>query len=218
MIGVRLPNSILQSFRRDSKYAAWVPLYLLFFLLLEQLNTTNYWNTQLPIDAQIPFCEWFIIPYCLWYPFLIFVGIYLLIHDSAAFRRYMYFMAVSFFLSQLIWFLIPNGQNLRPEVMPRDNVLTTLIANLYSIDTNTNVFPSVHVVGSVGAALAVWDCTTLHYRRWTVLASTILAILICLSVVFVKQHAFLDLIAGLLLSALVAIPIYVLPRLRREPV
>ena len=216
VIAMHLPDSVLQPFRRDAKYAAWVPLYLLLFLLLEQWNTTNYWDTQLPVDAQIPFCEWFIIPYCLWYPFLIFVGIYLLMRDSNAFRRYMYFLSASFFLSLLIWFLIPNGQNLRPAVMPRDNVLTALIANLYSIDTNTNVFPSVHVVGSIGAALAVWDCAALRHHKWTVLTATLLAFLICLSVVFVKQHAFLDLVSGLLLSALVSIPIYLLPRVRQK--
>ena len=56
---------------RDLKYALWLPLYLLLFLALERMPTGRYWATQLPVDARIPFCEWFIIPYCLWYPFLV---------------------------------------------------------------------------------------------------------------------------------------------------
>ena len=84
-------------------------------------------------------------------------GAWLLFRDEAAFRRYMLFLAVTFFLSEAVWLLFPNGQDLRPAAMPRENPLTALVALLYRVDTNTNVFPSVHVVGSIGAALAVRD-------------------------------------------------------------
>ncbi|WP_298021706.1 phosphatase PAP2 family protein [uncultured Dysosmobacter sp.] len=193
---------------RDLKYALWLPVYLASFLLLEQLvdGSHGYWATQLPLDRLIPFQELFVVPYCLWYPLLVVVGLYLLLRDGNAFRRYMCFLAVSFFLSELIWLLIPNGQDLRPLVMPRDNLFTRWVAGLYSIDTNTNVFPSVHVVGSIGAALAVWD----GFRRKPVLrwGTTVLAVLICLSTLFIKQHAVLDVAGGAVLSALVALPIY----------
>ena len=137
----------------ELKYALWLPLYLLAFVLIEHLPQPSYWATQLPLDDAIPFCEWFVLFYCAWYPLLVTVGIYLLLRDAPAFRRYMAFLAVTFFASVLIWLLIPNGQDLRPQVFPRENLPTTLVAALYRIDTNTNVFPSVHVVGSVGAAL-----------------------------------------------------------------
>lgn len=168
----------------------------------------RYWATQLPIDAAIPFCEWFVIPYCLWYPLLVAVGLYLLFRDQPAFRRYMAFLALTFFISELIWLLIPNGQDLRPAVMPRENILTALIAGLYRIDTNTNVFPSVHVVGSIGAALAAWDCPSLRCHKTLCHLTGILAVLICVSTVFIKQHAVLDVLGGLALSLLVAVPVY----------
>jgi len=193
---------------RDFKYALWLPVYLASFLLLEQHvdGSHGYWATQLPPDRLIPFQELFVVPYCMWYPLLVTVGLYLLLRDSNAFRRYMCFLAVSFFLSELIWLLIPNGQDLRPLVMPRDNFFTRWVAGLYSIDTNTNVFPSVHVVGSIGAALAVWD----GLRRKPVLrwGTAVLAVLICLSTLFIKQHTVLDVAGGAVLSALVALPIY----------
>lgn len=191
---------------RNLKYILWLPLYIVAYLVMERLFTSGYWATQLPLDRMIPFCEWFVIPYCMWYPLLVGVGLYLLAKDAPAFRRYMVFLAATFLLSEVIWFLVPNGQNLRPAVMPRDNVLTQLIGALYAIDTNTNVFPSVHVVGSIGAALAVWGCRRLRPGiRWGVL---ILAVLICLSTLFIKQHSILDVISGLLLSFLVAGPVY----------
>ena len=168
----------------------------------------TYWATQIPLDDLIPFCEWFAIPYCLWYPLLVCVGLYLFFRDSSAFRRYMVFLAAAFFLSALIWLLVPNGQDLRPPILPRDNPLTRMMALLYSIDTHTNVFPSVHVVGSVGAALAAWDAPALRQRKALLWCITILAALICVSIVFVKQHGILDLLGGLALCVPVGAAVY----------
>ena len=186
----------------------WLPLYLLLFLALERMPMGRYWATQLPIDARIPFCEWFVIPYCLWYPLLVAVGLYLLFQDRAAFRRYMLFLGSTFLLSGFIWLLLPNGQDLRPLVFPRENLLTALTAGLYRIDTNTNVFPSVHVLGAVGAALAVLDCRTLKRRKLLRAGTVALAAAICLSTVFIKQHSVLDVLGGLLLSGLAARAVY----------
>ena len=204
---------------RELKYALWLPFYLLAFVLIEHLPQSSYWATQLPPDNAIPFFEWFVLFYCTWYPLLVAVGLYLLLRDAPAFRRYMAFLAVTFFASVLIWFLIPNGQDLRPQVFPRENLPTVLIAALYRIDTNTNVFPSVHVVGSVGAALAVWDSPRLRAQpllRWGVF---LLAVLICVSTLFIKQHTILDVVSALVLSLLAAIPIYFIPwnRAKKQP-
>ena len=202
------PSQFTSRFRQEYKYLLWLPLYLLLFFLLEQRPMDHYWATQIALDDLIPFCEWFAIPYCLWYPLLVGIGLYLFWKDSPAFRRYMIFLAVTFFASTLIWLLIPNGQDLRPLILPRDNILTRLMAGLYAIDTHTNVFPSVHVVGAVGAALAVWDCASLRQRTWLNVLISVLAVLICLSVVFVKQHGILDLLGGLALSGVAAVLLY----------
>lgn len=196
---------------RELKFALWLPFYLLAFVLIEHLPQASYWPTQLPLDNAIPFCEWFVLFYCAWYPLLVAVGLYLLLRDVPAFRCYMAFLAVTFFASVLIWLLLPNGQDLRPQVFPRENFPTALVAALYRIDTNTNVFPSVHVVGSVGAALAMWDSPRLRAHpllRWGV---PVLAVLICVSTLFIKQHTILDVVSALALSLLVAIPIYFIP-------
>ena len=209
-------SHLLRSRAEDLKYLLWLPPYLLIFILLEQRPMTQYWATQIPLDDLIPFCEWFAIPYCLWYPLLIGLGLYLFFRDSRAFRRYMLFLAVTFLASELIWLLVPNGQDLRPLILPRDNLLTRLIAVLYGIDTHTNVFPSVHVVGSVGAALAAWDSPLLRRKRWLCAAVTLLSAAICLSVVFVKQHGVLDLLGGLALSLATACFIYRKPHKKTD--
>ena len=69
------------------------------------------------------------------------------------------------------------------------------------MDTNTNVFPSAHVVGAIGAALAVWDWQRPGRHRGAVILTAILAVLICLSTELIKQHALLDVLGGLILAA-----------------
>lgn len=195
---------------RDLKYLLWLPAYLLSYLVLERIVDPSraYWATQTALDSRILFCEWFIIPYCLWYPLLVAVGLYLLFRDSNSFRRYMRFLAVTFFLSALIWFLVPNGQDLRPLAMPRDNFLSRWVSAIYAVDTNTNVFPSVHVVGSVAAAWAVWECRSLRKHPVLCWGVTLLAGLICISTLFIKQHAVLDVVSGAALALAVGVPVY----------
>ena len=192
----------------ELKYVLWLPVYLLFFFVIEHIVVTGYWPTQTWLDGKIPFCEWFVIPYCLWYPLLVAVGLWLLRKDREGFRRYMRFLSITFFLSELIWLLVPNGQDLRPAVMPRDHLLARLVAELYAIDTNTNVFPSVHVVGAIGAAWAVRKTPSLRHRPAIRRAVTVLAALICLSTLFIKQHAVLDAASGLGLALAVGVPLY----------
>jgi len=55
-------------------------------------------------------------------------------------------------LSTVIFLLWPSCQELRPAAFPRDNLFTRCVALLYASDTNTNVFPSEHAIGSA----AVW--------------------------------------------------------------
>ena len=196
---------------RELKYVLWLPLYLLAFVLIEHLPQTSYWSTQLPLDNVIPFCEWFILFYCAWYPLLVSIGLYLLLRDAPAFRRYMAFLAVTFFASVVVWLLLPNGQDLRPQFFPRQNFPTALVAALYHIDTNTNVFPSVHVVGSVGAALAVWDSPRLRAHSLLQWGVILLAASICISTLFIKQHTILDVVSGLALSLAAAVPLYLIP-------
>lgn len=204
-----VPENSRYVYLRELRYALWFPIYLLIYLAMEQLIPTVQWATQTSLDAFIPFCEAFVIPYVLWYPLLMLVGVYLMREDVPAYRRYMHFLAATFFLSELVWLLFPNGQSLRPTVMPRDNLFMAIVALIYSADTCTNVFPSVHVVGSIGAMLAVWDCAKLcQEHRKACWAVSTLSILICISTVLIKQHTVLDVVSGVALSLLTAIPVY----------
>lgn len=192
------------------------PIYGLSFWLLERIvPVAHYYPMYVRLDDWIPFCEWFVIPYTVWYGYLAAMHIYLLLADVPAFRRMMWFLIITFGTAVLIFLIYPTSQELRPETFPRDNLLTRFVAGYYSIDTNTNVCPSLHCVGSVAVAIAAFDTSKLRRSLWrSVILVT--AVLICLSTVFIKQHSAVDVFWGLVLSLAGYLLVYRLPRWRKE--
>lgn len=177
-------------------YFLFLPGYLLAFFLLETFisGDTAYWSSYIFLDDYIPFLEGFVIFYCLWYPFLIVPGLYLFFKDIPEFKRYIWYLICSFAICFAVYIIFPNGQDLRPAVFERDNIFTDIVGLLYSADTNTNVFPSMHVTGALGAAATFFRTEGLkRYRA----ASLITAVLICASTVFIKQHSLLDVFGGI---------------------
>ena len=182
----------------------YVPVYLIGFFLMERWvpETADYWVSYCFLDDLIPFNEWFIIPYCLWYPLLFAAGFWLLLRDVQGFKLYMYCMIVGFTASIIFCLIFPNGQDLRPEVFPRENLLTDMVALIYAADTNTNVLPSVHAEGAIFAAMGI--CTTKSVKSMLVkVAAVVIAGVICMSTCFVKQHSALDVAAAVVLCLII---------------
>lgn len=193
--------------------ALLLPVYLALFFLVEWYVSPDkpYWSSYVPLDDKIPFLEGFAFPYCMWYPFLVAVGLYLMIKDGAGFRKYMAFIFIGFCSALVFCVLVPNGQDLRPDPFPRKNIFTWILSRIYAADTNTNVFPSMHVIGSIGGVIAVYRCKGLRKFR---IPSAVLAFFISISTVFVKQHSVLDIGGGILWCIPLWFFIYRLPDLR----
>ena len=173
------------------------PVYGFFFLLAERLwIRETYTPVQCPLDDQIPFCEYFLIPYLLWFVFLIGIQIYTLLYDTESFIKFMKFIMVSYSLAVIIYMLFPNCQELRPVVFERDNLFTKFLEGFYQFDTNTNVCPSIHVIGSVAVMICGWNCKSLNTPGWRIFLG-ISAFLISISTVFLKQHSVLDILAAI---------------------
>lgn len=92
----------------------------------------------------------------------------------------------------------PNGQNLRPAEFTDPNIFTWLVGRLYHADTNTNVIPSMHVLGCMAAVFGLFRCCCTP--RWAKIGVIILTVLINASTVFIKQHSILDVIIALIVS------------------
>lgn len=172
-------------------YLLVIPAYMLVFCIDERVVTENYFVMDLPLDNLIPFLEAFIIPYFAWYPFMIGVGAYLIFKDVKGFKKYMFYIFVSFMVSVFLYLIFPNGQGLRPDITGNENIFTGMIHILYTIDTPTNVCPSLHVVGSMAAIFAVFDCEKLK-NVFIRIAAVVVGAAIIVSIVFVKQHSVHD--------------------------
>lgn len=194
----------IKQFFKTHPHAWWgfyLPVYLAAFFIIEHFITDNYWATQTVLDSYVPFCEWFIFPYVSWSPLLVVLGVYLILKDGEGFRRYMWYIMVTFTTAVVFCILIPNGQDLRPAVMEHHNLAAWLVEYTYSIDTNTNVFPSVHVVGVIDAWFAIWHTRGLKKRAWR-WSTAVYGVLVIASTMFIKQHAVIDVLAGLVVGFL----------------
>lgn len=190
-----------REFRHVRLLLFW-PLFGLAFLYVERFYPVAlYYPVYSPLDEFIPFCEFFIIPYLFWFIYLAGMHIYTFFYDIEAFRKLMRFIIFTYSLTILIYLLFPTCQLLRPVEFERDNALTRFMAAFYSFDTNTNVCPSLHVVGSLAVMFTGLNCKRLKSRGWR-LGFILSAALISISTVFLKQHSVLDIIAALPLSAL----------------
>ena len=179
------------------KLLLYWPVFLLCFLYVERLSSTAaYHPMHCALDDLIPFCEYFLIPYLFWFVYLVGMHVYTLLYDIDAFRLLMGFIIVSYSLSMVIYLLFPTCQELRPVEFPRDNPFTRFLYYFYQFDTNTNVCPSLHVVGSVAVWLTSRRISRFQTMGWRV-AFGVAAILICLSTMFLKQHSVLDVLAAI---------------------
>lgn len=201
----RFSKLITDEFRHLKLLIFW-PIFGLLFTFVERFyNVGHYYSMHCPLDDMIPFCEWFLIPYLLWFVYLIGTIVYTFFFDVAAFKRMMYFIIITYSITMLIYLVFPTCQDLRPTQFARDNVLTRFVAWFYNFDTNTNVCPSIHVLGSVAAMLGLCDCRRLQNPKLKLLF-ILLCVLICISTVFMKQHSVLDVLAALPLCV-IAYPI-----------
>ena len=187
-------------------YAIYVPIYIGLFFVVEKLvpESADYWISYIFLDDYIPFREEFIIFYYLWYPALVGMGIFLLINDEAEYKRYMISIIITFTFTLIFCLLVPNGQDLRPEVLPRDNIFTHMIAAIYKADTNTNVMPSVHAIGSFLGLISTHRTKEIK-NKLSIFVLDLLWILIAISTCFVKQHSILDIFGSMALCLIVYI-------------
>ncbi|MDR1130998.1 MAG: phosphatase PAP2 family protein [Oscillospiraceae bacterium] len=190
-----------------AKYLLFIPVYMLIFMLEEKYITHGYFVSYLPLDRSIRFCEWFLIPYLLWYPLMLGTGLYLFAKDVEGFKKYMQLVGCGFLAIVLFYAVFPNGQNLRPVYFPRDNILIDAVKLLYARDTNTNVLPSLHVFGTLAAVLAILKCDRLR-DRWFRTFIIVLSVFICMSTVYIKQHSILDVFTGVPLACVFYCIIY----------
>ena len=191
------PSNLTEPRFRHLLYLLYWPLYGLLFMYVERFSPIEYYYPiYSPLDDYIPFCELFVIPYMFWFAYLVIQHAYGLFYDIAGFKWLMRYIIITYSAAIIIYLLFPNCQELRPVEFPRDNFLTRFMAGFYQFDTNTNVCPSIHVIGSVAVCCTAFSMPRFQSRGWK-WAFGATAVLICMSTVFLKQHSAVDVLAAL---------------------
>ena len=198
--------------------AGWI-VYFLLYLLTENLIPPERCHViHCRLDDLIPFNEFFLFFYCGW--FLLVAGSLLrtLLTDADRFRKLQTFIMITQAIAMACYIIYPSRQDLRPEVFPRENILTALMRFIYTFDTSTGVCPSLHVGYSLGILSVGLKDDTLSRTKKVLL--TLFVLMICASVCFVKQHSAVDVLAALpmclIAECLVYGKDYWLPRMRGE--
>lgn len=175
-------------------------IYLPWFAYLEKTVTNRFHVIHMAIDDTIPFIEYFIVPYLLWFGYVAVAVVYFLLKNREDYYRLCAFLFIGMTVFLVISTVYPNGHHLRPTVFERDNIFVHMVQSLYRTDTPTNLFPSIHVYNSIGVNMAVWHSKDLKNNRLIRYGSAILMISIVLSTMFLKQHSVFDVITGVVFS------------------
>lgn len=193
--GFRLSRINEPRFRHMKLLLGWVFYFAMYFITENLIPAERCHPIHCLLDDLIPFNEFFAIFYVGWY-FLVFGSLlYYFLLDTERFSQLSKFIIVTQVIAMAAYILYPSRQDLRPEVMPRENILTQLMAFIYSFDTSTGVCPSLHVGYSMGVLSVFWkDDKVSRWWKWAVL---VIVVMICLAVCFVKQHSAVDVFAAL---------------------
>jgi membrane-associated phospholipid phosphatase len=121
--------------------------------------------------------------------------LYFALYGPESFKKLQTYIFTTQMVAMAVYILFPSRQDLRPEVFPRENVLTACTAFLYRIDTSTGVCPSLHVADSIALA-SVW-LREKHVSPVFKAFLTVFLVLVCLSTMFLKQHSAVDFFAAI---------------------
>ena len=99
---------------------AWLLLYaciyLPWFCYLERTVTGNYHVMHAALDDLIPFCEYFIVPYLLWFLYVGAAIFYFLFTSREDYYKLCVFLFSGMTISLIICTFFRNGTDLRPVV------------------------------------------------------------------------------------------------------
>lgn len=186
--------------------SGWIVYFILYTLTELFIPSDNCFVVHSKLDDIIPFCEYFIVPYVLWYGLIVVSLTYFALYNPKNFKKLQIFITITQVVAMFIYIVWPSRQDLRPTEFARDNFFTDVVKLLYTIDTNTNVFPSLHVGYSL-AMISIWvkEKSVAWYVK---LFISVFCVLVCLSTAFIKQHSVLDGFAAIIMCAIIEVVLF----------
>ena len=152
-----------------------------------------------PLDYMIPFSSFFVIFYVFtFYPLIIFTIAYFAFIKPAKFNKFFLSSMLVYIVAYTTYVIFPVAM-IRPSNLPND-FLSQVMRIVYKSDTPLNCFPSLHAANST--LTAYWLSRERARYKWLF---WLIAILIIISTLFVRQHVIVDEIYGFVLAYIAAI-------------
>jgi membrane-associated phospholipid phosphatase len=182
--------------------------YLLFMLVMPVLgliykilnnNPREAVILSTEIDEKIPFLPIFILPYIIWYAFILGYLIYFWYKDTRVYLKALSLIVIGELVCFVIYFFFQTTVP-RPDLVG-EGLLIELVGMIYSHDQPYNAFPSIHVLTTFAIILGninIRDKHIIHSIFVPVMGS-----LIIISTLFVKQHYILDMFASMFLTSFI---------------
>lgn len=189
---------MMDRIKENLKHASFMLVYVVVGLLYSVFNKPNGEIHKLNTiyDDKIPFVKAFIIPYHIWYVFIIFGLVYLLFKNRRAYYKTVIALCIGVSVCYIIYSFYQTTVP-RPELLGND-FLTRIVRATYIKDQPYNCFPSMHVYTT---SLMIIELHIEGEFKWFgKILSLVLGISIILSTLFVKQHFILDGISGMFLA------------------
>lgn len=169
---------------------------IIYFGAQVLMADARHYDLSIPIDSMIPFQSGWIYIYFLCY--IEWTIGYIVITRQG--REHWFRFALADMMSRIvcgIFFVFLPTTIARPDIIG-NSLSDNAVRMLYNIDASSNLFPSIH-------CLVSWFCFIGVRNRknvsiWYKSVMFVYAVLVFVSVVTLKQHVFVDIIAGVVLA------------------
>lgn len=159
------------------------------------INRVHY-DFSLPIDDMIPFWPWMVVVYVGCYITWGLCFIFLARANKDAFYKTVFAEMFGKLICFIFFLIIPTAMT-RPEITG-DGIFNWMLRLVFSSDAPNNLFPSIHCFITWILWIEIYkNKNSRDYELWI---AGVVAILVALSVVLVKQHVFVDIIGGIALA------------------
>jgi len=171
-----------------------IPIIHLFYAFLNNADR-GVRSLETGFDRVIPFMKAFIIPYIMWYPFILLVLVYLCFKYRTIYYTTLSTLVLGMLSCYAVYFFYQTTVP-RPTLTDTD-ALTKLVKFIYNRDNPFNCFPSIHVLSSYLMMKGIKQSGSRNLIVNNIIY--IIGSLIILSTLFVKQHVVYDGIVAIIL-------------------
>ena len=157
-------------------------------------------DVKRPVDDKIPFFPWTVLPYCFWFPLIVFYPLVVFRTDPYSYCSYLMTMVMEIMISVVCYLIYPTSFQ-RP-VPPNDfwgNFMKFIYHGSYR---GLNCAPSLHC-SSCFLVICV-SSTCVGRNLWIRIFTILIAVMIVLSTLTTKQHTLID--------VLTAVPLFMISR------